>query len=180
MNMKKYALILHAWFNHPQDNWYPWLAKELIDRGYKVYMPEIPTLDTNTPDMDKALSSIKKSIPLTKDSIIIGHSLGALLAMRLAEKQEFQKIFLIEGWDFDDLTREHISFWKTKINHTAIKKHIKDIFVVASDNDPYMTPFTEEEMSKRLGGTFILVKGAGHFLKKTGVTTIPQLLKYIS
>ena len=42
-----------------------------------------------------------------------------------------------------------------------------------------MTAFTVKEMSKRLDGKFILVKGAGHFTKKDGFNKIPELLKYI-
>ena len=88
-------------------------------------------------------------------------------------------MFLVAGWDFDDLTYEHRLFWKTKINHKKIKKNVKEIYCISSDNDPYTTAFTVEEMNKRLGGKFILIKGAGHFTEKDGVKKIPDLLQYI-
>lgn len=175
----KQALILHAWFNHPQDQWYPWLTKELLKKGYKVYIPKLPTLDTNAPDMRRALPFITKHIPLDKDFIVIGHSLGCLLALRLAEKHEFQKMFLVVGWDFDDLTAEHASFWPNKINHAAIKNNVKKSYVIASDNDPYTTEFTQKEMSKRLDAKFVLAKGAGHFTKQFGITKIPEIIEHI-
>lgn len=177
--MKK-ALILHAWYSNPKENWYPWLKKELEGRGYMVYLPDLPTMGTNLPDMKKQIEYIEKNINIDKDTLVFGHSLGTLLAMRLAEMYRYQKMVLIAGWDFNDLTKEHRLFWKTPIDHQKIKKNVKEIYCISSDNDPYMTAYTVEDMSKRLGGKFILIKGKSHFsVKLGGVKRIPELLKYL-
>lgn len=177
--MKK-ALILEAWYSKPEDEWYPWLKKELEKKGYEVYVPDLPTQQTNLPDLKKQLSFVEKNFELDKKIIVFGHSLGTLLAMRLAEKHQFKKMFLIAGWDFDDLTPEHKKFWPNKINHAKIKRNVKEIYCISSDNDPYVTAAISEEMCKRLGGKFILIKGKKHFSEKIGgVTNIPQLLKYV-
>jgi len=173
------ALILEGWFNNPDDNWYPWLKKELEKKGYKVYIPELPTMDTKLPDMQKQIKFVEKNFRIDESTVIIGHSLGAILALRLAERYKYQKMFLVAGWDFDDLTEpRHRLFWKNKINHSKIKKNVKEIYCVSSDNDPYTTAVVTEQMSKRLKGKFILIKDSGHFTKKDGVVKIPQLLKY--
>ena len=177
--MKK-ALILHAWCSTPSDDWYPWLKRQLENKGYEVYVPDLPTMQNNLPDMKKQLGFIEKNIKIDKDTIVFGHSLGTLLAMRLAEKYPFKKMFLIAGWDFNDLTFEHRLFWKTPINHKKIKAHVKKIFVFSSDNDPYITAIQAEDMCKRLSGKFILIKGKSHFSEKLGgVTQILELLKYV-
>jgi hypothetical protein len=177
--MKK-ALILHAWYSRPDDNWYPWLKNKLKQKGYEVYVPDLPTMYTNLPNMRKQLDFIKKNFIIDKNTLVFGHSLGTLLAMRLAEKHQLKKMFLVAGWDFNDLSVEHRLFWQTPINHAKIKKNVKAIYCISSDNDPYMTAFAVEEMSKRLNGKFILIKGRAHFSKKQGgVTKIPQLLKLI-
>jgi predicted alpha/beta hydrolase family esterase len=174
------ALILEGWYNTPQDNWYPWLKKELEKKGYEVFVPDLPTIHTNLPDMKKQIKFIENFLKISKDTIIIGHSLGAVLALRLAEKYKYAKMFLIAGWDFDDLTPEHKLFWPNKIDHSKIKNNVKDIFVFSSDNDPYTTAITARGMSKRLRGKFVLVKGACHFSEKEGgITKIPQLLPYL-
>ncbi|OGK24743.1 hypothetical protein A3F58_04400 [Candidatus Roizmanbacteria bacterium RIFCSPHIGHO2_12_FULL_37_9b] len=177
--MNKKALILHAWYNKHEDHWYPWLNKELQNKGFETYLPEIPTFNTNLPSLTASLKFTDNLKIIDNKTIVIGHSLGCLLAMRLAEKYPYQKMFLVAGWDFDDLTYEHRLFWKTKINHKKIKKNVKEIYCISSDNDPYTTAFTVEEMNKRLGGKFILIKGAGHFTEKDGVKKIPDLLQYI-
>lgn len=177
--MQKTALILHAWLNGPDKHWYPWLKNELETRGYKVYLPKIPTMNTKSPDLQIQMDFIEKSIPLDNDFIVFSHSLGCLLAMRLAEKHKFLKMFLVAGWDFDDLTVEHQSYWKNKTDHKLIKKNVKDIYCITSDNDPYITATTAEDMSKRLDAKFILIKSAGHFTEKFGITKIEEVLQYV-
>jgi len=176
--MKK-ALILQGWYQKPDKHWYPWLKKELEKRGYEVYLPDLPTIHTDLPDMKKQLAFIEKNFKFDKDTFVFGHSLGTLLAMRLAEKHKYKSMFLVAGWDFDDLTvPEHKLFWQSKINHSKIKQNVKEIYCISSDNDPYTTAVVTEQMSKRLSGKFILLKGKGHFTEKFGVTKIPELLKY--
>jgi predicted alpha/beta hydrolase family esterase len=148
------ALVLEAWYSKPNDNWYPWLKKELERKGYKVFIPDLPTMDTSLPDMKQQLEFLEKNFIFDKDMkdmIVIGHSLGTLLAMRLAEKHSYKKMILVAGWDFNDLTSEHRLFWKTKIDHSKIKKNVKEIYCISSDNDPFITAITAEDMSKRLG-----------------------------
>lgn len=177
--MGKHALILQGWYQKPESNWYPWLKTELEKRGYTTFLLDLPTIHTDLPDMKKQIEFVEQLLSLNNRTIVFGHSLGCLLAMRLAEKHEFAKMFLIAGWDFDDLTPEHQSFWPNKINHEAIQKNVKEIYCVSSDNDPYVTAIIAEEMSKRLRGKFILIKGAGHFTNEFGITKIPQILDFI-
>lgn len=177
--MKKQALILQGWYQKPESNWYPWLKTELEKRGFTTFLPDLPTIHTDLPDMNKQIEHIEQLLTFDNETIVFGHSLGCLLAMRLAEKYLYKKMFLIAGWDFNDLSVEHRLFWKKPINHEAIKEHVREIYCVSSDNDPYMTAFTVEEMSKRLGGKFILVKGAGHFTDQFGIKKIVQILELI-
>lgn len=177
--MKKTALILHAWLNGANAHWYPWLKTALESRGYTVYLPEIPTMNTDTPNLGEQMAYLEKNIPFHKDMIVFGHSLGSVLALRLAEKYAFTKMFLVAGWDFNDLYPQHALFWPNALQHEIINKNVHETYIFTSDNDPYMTAFQCEEMSKRLNGTFILMKGAGHFTDTFGIVKIPELLAYI-
>lgn len=177
--MKPKALILQGWYCKPEANWYPWLAKELTAKGYEVFVPDLPTIHTEMPNMDEQISFIENLLTIDEHTIIFGHSIGSLLGLRLAEKYSFHKLFLIAGWDFDDLTEGHKLFWPNKINHDKIKQHIKEIYCISSDNDPYTTAFTTEVMSKRLNAKFILIKGAGHFTTQFGISKIPEILPFV-
>lgn len=170
------VLILHAWYSKPQDHWYPGVKKELENKDYEVYLPELPTMNTDLPDMKLQLATIEKLVEIDRNTIVIGHSLGCLLAMRLAERKSYKKKILVAGWDFDDLTPEHRLFWTKKIDHQKIRLNVEEIYCLSSDNDPYFTAFQAEEMSKRLGGKFILIRRAGHFTQKDGITQITQIV----
>lgn len=175
--MKKQAFILHAWYSKPSDNWYLWLKKELEGRGYEVLLPELPTMNSDLPDLQVLMKFIMSLIDI--NTIVIGHSLGAVLALRFGEKVKYNKAIIVSGWDYDDLYPQHKLFWKNKINHSLIKKNTEERIIIHSDNDPYLTAFQAENMCKRLEGKFILVKGAGHFTSKDGITKIPQILSLI-
>lgn len=177
--MKPKALILQGWYQKPDANWYPWLTKELQTKGYEVFMPDLPTMHTDMPDMDKQIAFIENLLPIDEQTIIFGHSIGSLLGLRLAEKHSFRTLFLVAGWDYNDLTKGHKLFWPNKLNHEKIKRHVSDIYCISSDNDPYITAFATEEMSKRLGGTCMLIKGAGHFTADFGITKIPEIVPHI-
>lgn len=179
MNKMKKALFLQSWYSTLNDNWYPWLEEQLEKKGYETNFTDIPEIRKDTPDMQKILKQIESMKFVDKNTTVIAHSIGSLLAMRLAEKVQFKRMILVSGWDFDDLTEGHKLFWKNKIDHAAIKKNVKEIYVVHSDNDPYITTSQAQDMANRLGAKFMLIKGGGHFQAKDGYTKMPKLLTLI-
>ena len=176
--MKK-ALILHSWFSNPNSNWYPWLKNELEMKGYEVWVPELPTMPTDKPDMEPMLKFILEKNFVDIDTIVIGHSLGSVLAMRLAERIGFKKGILFAAWDYNDLTPEHQSFWQTMMDHKKILNNVSEWVFPLSENDPYVTKYIAHEVIARLGGKAVDVGSRGHFGKDDGVTEVPEILEYI-
>lgn len=41
----KNALILHGTDADHTQNWFPWLEKELLQRNYEVWVPDLPQSD---------------------------------------------------------------------------------------------------------------------------------------
>jgi predicted alpha/beta hydrolase family esterase len=177
--MTKTALILSGWQCDSNSNWYPWLKKELEKRDYQVFLPQLPTMDIDLPDQETQLEFIKNNFNIDENTVVIGHSLGGVLALRLAEKFKLKQMILISAWDFNDLTTEHQKFWLNPINHQLIKNNVSNITCITSDNDPYFSVFQTQEMAKRLNAKFILIKNAGHFTESFGITQIPEILELI-
>jgi len=175
----KKALILQGWYQKPSSNWYPWLKTKLEEKGYEVVIPDLPTIHTDFPVWKEIRQAIIDTNSLNENTLVIGHSLGCLMALRLAEEFKYRKMILVSGWDFNDLTPQHQSFWEKPIDHAKIINNVKEIICVGSDNDPYFTYCTTDEMSQRLHGKAVLVKGAGHFTEKFGVKEIPQILDFV-
>jgi predicted alpha/beta hydrolase family esterase len=176
----KSALILQGWYQKPESNWYPWLKTELEKIGYEVFLPDLPTIHTEEPNLKEMMSYIDDEFVFDNQTVVIGHSLGCLLGMRLAEKHMFDMLILVAGWDFNDLTPQHQLFWKEPIDHETITTHVSEIHCISSDNDPYFTKITVEEMAGRLGGMFHLIPGAGHFTEEYGINQIPELLSLLN
>jgi len=177
--MKK-ALILHAWFQNPNLNWYPWLKNELEKKEYEVWVPELPTMPTDKPDMETMLKFILEKNFVDNDTIVIGHSLGSVLAMRLAERIGYKKGILFAAWDYNDLTPAHQSFWQTMMDHKTILSNVEEWVFPLSENDPYVTIAIAKEVAARLNGKVIEVGKKGHFLSKDdGVTEVPEILEFI-
>jgi predicted alpha/beta hydrolase family esterase len=94
------------------------------------------------------------------------------LGLKLAEKYKIKKLILVAGWDEWDKTPEHETFFKDDIDHQKIRGNVKDIVVIHSDNDPYISKVVAEKMAKKLGARFILMPGRGHFTKSDGEMAI--------
>ena len=130
--------------------------------------------------METAIKAVMDLDFLDKDTIVIGHSLGTLLALRLAERTQFAHGIVLAVWDFNDLTPEHQSFWQNMINHELIKKNVPKWTDIISDNDPYVTKAISQEVAGRLGAKCIFAGSKGHFMTENNETKeVPEILEVI-
>lgn len=176
--MKK-ALILHSYTNTPEGNWYPWLKVELEKRGYEVWVPQLPTMEGPKPDMEVMLRAIMERDWVDEETVVVGHSLGAVLTIRLAERVKFFQGIVLAGWDFDDLDPRDELFWPSKIDFQKVKSNVLRWIVPISDNDPYVSAYMTERMAERLGAKVIKMGQRGHFCTGDGVTEVPEILEWV-
>jgi predicted alpha/beta hydrolase family esterase len=185
----KNALILHSAGNNSKGNWFPWLQKELEQKGYDVWLPDLPNPDFPNAEVWKEFIFSRKDWQFSKESLIIGHSSGATFILSLLEALprtiQIEKAIFVAP--FIELgPREDVHPYKKgllkgfdwkKMQHSA-----KRFYFIASDNDPY---FCGEDQSRilqdRLGGEVVLVPGEGHFNLDNGekYKQFPLLLQYI-
>ncbi|MBI2022241.1 alpha/beta fold hydrolase [Candidatus Daviesbacteria bacterium] len=167
----KNALILHGAGNDHTGNWFPWLKKELGQQGYKVWVPDLP--NSEAPVLKDWLEAIFKSDwVFDEDSIIVGHSAGATLILRILEKLpkavKINKAILVAGFIF---LGKHPEYFKYKesilekpFDFKKIKASAKHFYFIHSDNDKYDCGVENGEILKeKLGGKLIIMKGQKHF-----------------
>ena len=83
-------IIVHGTYGSPEKNWFPWLKTELEKQGCKVYVPEFPTPENQS--LDNWLNVFKDYEKfLTKDTIVVGHSLGPVFLLNVLEKASANK-----------------------------------------------------------------------------------------
>ena len=77
-------VILHGYTGSNQTNFIPWLKAELEQRGARVQAPQLP--NTDNPTEIEQVQYVLDHVQFDENTVLIGHSLGGLVAMRVLEK----------------------------------------------------------------------------------------------
>lgn len=179
----KNVLILHGTDGHSQENWFPWIKRELERESYKVWVPNLPR--SEKPNILRYNDFIFPKWKFDSNSIIVGHSSGAVAALGLLQELPdnivINKAFLVAGfignldWDALDELAQFTLDWQ------KIKTKAKKFVLIHSDDDPYVPLEHGKKLKKYLNGELIIVPGQKHFSVNTDskYTQFPELLEKI-
>ena len=133
----KYVL-LHGFKGTPNDTIYPWLKNKLESRGHSVIVPDLP--NTNNPSEKEQVEAALKATDYDENTILYGHSLGTVVAMKVAEKldKKIKGLVLAGAFvdaKFKDYKRnfEDKFTWSYDVN--KIKKNCSYITILHDIND---------------------------------------------
>lgn len=184
----KNALIIHGTDfektrNQREGNWFPWLEKELTKKNYKVFLQEMPL--AWRPDIDIYWDFVKDKFNFNNESILIGHSSGAVAILGLLQKltpiKKVEKAILV-GSFIKDRGCNCEGLFKKDFDWDVIKNNANEFYIIHSDDDPYCPLEDAEEIAKNLGTKVMLIKGQKHFSISTvgeKYKEFPELLKLI-
>lgn len=158
-----------------QSNWTPWLKAELEKNNIPVIAPTMP-------DNVEAKSSIwlpymHDKLQCDENTIIVGHSSGAVAAMRYAEEYKLRGSILI-GACYTDLgyASERISgYYDAPWQWDTIKNNQQWIIQFASNDDPYIPIEQPQHIHKQLATDYYEFTDQGHFMS----APIPNLVSII-
>lgn len=161
----KNVLILHGKNGSPDENWFPWLKSELESEGYKVWLPQLP--NSVRPNVDTYNEYLLKGFDFNSESILVGHSAGAVeilsLLENLPENILVKKSILVAGF-VDNLNWDELDgLFIHPFNWNRIKSKCKSFIFIHSDNDPYVPLEHGKILKEKLGGKLIIKKGQKHF-----------------
>ena len=179
------VFIFHGTEGYPDENWFPWLKEKLEAKGHQVFVPQFPTPPVVPAKMVEwfgVLENYRQYI--NEDTIIIGHSLGGIFALRVLEGlgSPVKAVFLVGtpvgvrpilNYDRDS------SFSGFEFNWPKIKSNAKHFVVYQSDDDPYVGLDNGKELTKNLGVELTFIPNAGHFNARSGYTKFPDLLEKV-
>lgn len=177
--------IFHGTEGYPEENWFPWMKKELEAKGQNVIVPQFPSPPVIPAKISKWYEVLKKYENLIdEDSILIGHSLGGVFTLRVLEKLDHKikaacfvgtpiGVRPILNYDRDS------AFCGFDFDWDKIKNKADNFIVFQSDDDPYVGLENGKELAKHLGEELDFVPNAGHFNKKAGYLQFPQLREKI-
>lgn len=179
--MKNSIFIFHGTEGYPEENWFPWMKKELEQKGYKVFVPQFPSPPIVPAKIEEWLDVLKNYDKyIDENAILIGHSLGGVFTLRILEKlghSVMAAFFIgtpigirpIANYDRDNSFSGFTFDWKN------IKKKARYFGVFQSDDDPYVGLENGKELAKNLGVELAFVPNAGHFNKTAGYVKFEKL-----
>lgn len=188
----KTTLALHWWWGNSEENWLPWLKKEIEFKADDLFIPNLP--NTNNPVIEEQLDYINI---YASDFIdwwnIIGHSLGCQLALKFVEENNIKnsKIILVapsyfsttkEVWEevvwkyFKNL----VKYNEVELDFEKINSQNNEIIVFLSDNDPYINMQNAKNYYNNLENIkFVEFKWKWHFNQWAGVLELKEILDYL-
>ena len=176
--------IIHGAYGNPDENWFPWLRKELEKLGNTVFVPKFPTPEHQTLENWKKTFEIYK-YQIDQDTVFVAHSLGPAFVLSILESINIQikACFFVSGFidyldneKFDEINK---TFIKKEFDWETINKNCKQFFIFHSDNDPYVSLERSHELAEKLNTEITIINNAGHFNEKSGYTEFELLLEEI-
>ncbi|KIZ05968.1 retinoblastoma binding protein 9 [Monoraphidium neglectum] len=157
--------------------WYSSLKQRL-----NTDFPGINVVLRNMPDPFMAPAStwlpfLEDTLRVGPDTIVVGHSSGALAAMRYAETHRVAGLILVAAYS-NDLGNSHEArsgYFDTPWDWAAIRANAGFIIQLGSRDD-LLVPFAaQQEAADALGSTFYRFDDKGHFLS----TSQPELVDIV-
>jgi predicted alpha/beta hydrolase family esterase len=188
--MKKRVFIIHGWDGSPEENWFPWLKRELEARNFEVIVPQLPK--SEEPRINNWIPFLERII-VNPDihTYFVGHSMGCQVIARFLERLPdnisiggaifvagfFKRLTNLEN---DDVTNSVAKEWlASPLDLKKVKTHLKNSVAIFSDNDPYVPLDNQEEFINYLESKIVVEHNKGHFNSGAGITELPVVLEAV-
>lgn len=186
--MKKRVFIIHGWKSYPEDAWFPWLKKELEEKGFNVEVPVLPNPEHPKIEEWKAYISELVGNP-DDDTFLIGHSLGtrAILGYldSLSADKKIGGVILVAGWvaltnieGRSEEAKKMINSWmENPVDWNKVRDKAKKFVAVLSDDDKFVPLEKNVDVYKNnLEAKIIIERGRGHFSRGDNIIELPAVL----
>ena len=175
-------VLIHGTFGNGEENWFPWLKKNLEEQGHEVIIPTFPTPENQS--LENWMSIFEEyREKLDEDTILIGHSLGPAFILSVLEQinVKVKGCILVAGFlnllgnkQFDNLNK---TFVEKEFNWGKIRENSEQFYVLQSKDDPYV-PFEEGiQIARNLKTLPIPYENFGHFNSAAEFDTFEDVLR---
>lgn len=186
----KRVFIIHGWEGYPEEGWFPWLKKELEQKGYKVIVPQMP--DTAKPRIYNWIPAIAAVVgKADEQTYFVGHSIGCQAVARYIETIpqgiKIGGVVFVAGFfkrlagleDNPDVMATDRHWLEAPIDFSKVKSHIKKSIAVFSKDDPWVPLDNKDDFEQKLGSELVITNGFKHFSGDDGVIELPIVLQKI-
>lgn len=187
-------VILHGYTEHNDTEFFPWLKNQLESLGYKVQLPELP--DTDAPSEREQVEYVIRNVAFDEKTILIGHSLGGVVAMKTLEKLPagifglgliapggLEKQFWTEDFELDRRTgkrKQYLAGFDFEYDFARIASKIKKCTILGTDNDAdYRLPWMKY-LAEKLNGQLRMAHAKGfHFTAAEEPDVLKMALDFV-
>ena len=174
-------IITHGSGGSPAENWFPWLAAEVRQRGHTALAPRYPTPDGQ--NLQNWLYQFDTHAgPCTNDTVLVAHSVGVAFNLHVLARSTVpvKACFFVAGFlgmlglpEFDTL---NASFVVGPFDWERIRKNSGHARLYHGGDDPYVPLAKGRELAGRLGAALAVVPHGGHLNAAAGYRTFELLL----
>lgn len=183
----KRVFIVHGWDDTPEKGWFPWLKKELEERGFEVVVPQLP--EAGSPRIYNWVPKLAEAVGTADEqTYFVGHSMGCQTIARYLETlPENTKVggavFVagffkhLAGLEDEEDVRETDKHWLgTPLDLRKVGSHLPKSIAIFSDNDPYVPLDNQDDFKNYLGSEIIVEHNKVHFNEGAGFKELPIVL----
>lgn len=187
--MGKRVFIAHGWSGAPHEGWFPWLKKQLEEKGYDVVVPQLP--NAAIPRIDAWVPKIAECVGVAdKHTYFVGHSMGCQAIVRYLESLpsgiKVGGAVFVAGFfkrltglgDAADVRATEQHWLNASIDMVKIHSHLLKSVAIFSDDDPWVPLDNQNDFRDALGSEVIIQHRKGHFSGgRDGTKELPIVLE---
>ena len=160
----------------PQDNWFPYLKEELEKLSVNVIASEFP--DNYLARESYWIPFLKNTLKADEQTILIGHSSGAIAAMRFAETNRLLGSVLVAAYhsDLGLSTEKQSGYFDRAWDWESIIQNQQWMIQFASLNDPWIPIDEARFVRDKLHTEYHEFLDHGHFGGDYKKIVFPELL----
>lgn len=147
--------------------WAPWLKEKLSKLKVETIFETFP--DSILARRKYWIPFLKDKLKAGKDTILVGHSSGAVCAMRYAEKYQIHGSILVAPsyTDLGDELEKQSGYFDDPWRWEKIKKNQKFIALFYSKDDPYIPQKEFIHIKNELNPKTYFFENKGHFMEES-------------
>lgn len=159
--------------------WYSYVKNALEQQGFTVIARTFP--DNVLARSSQWLPFLEHSLKADEHTVLIGHSSGALAAMRYAEQHKILGSVLVATcWTHLDVETEKTSgYFDAPWQWDKIKNNQKWSMVFASQDDPYIPIEEQQLVAGKLDSEYHEYDDRGHFMEHEFEELVAAVLRKI-
>lgn len=166
-------LIVPRWSGHPDSDYYPWLRRSLVERGFGGSFDAVPLLPPDAPDLEATVAAVRERLSAGGEAsrtLVLGHSVGAQAVLRaiaeLPDGTSVGAMLLVAGWWTVDQPWPAIVPWIDEpFAWGRARAAAGERVVLLSTNDPFTADVQQNKglFEARIGADVRIHEGAAHF-----------------